>query len=243
MKILKAFNGNPSVRVRLHEDPMTRLLYKDAMSEKYNIDADKTQLFTPNMLISEENELLNWWLKIAEKQGFVALDVNEDAPVRRGTQLLYVIDKTVSASNRASMLRERARASSWILNNSESKNREIAVLLGIKPEAYSADELITVLMDIADTNVTSKSPNNYRTLLALKEDADYHDKLLVARMQMLDARDGMRIEFTKNAYRYGDTMLGISLQDVLSFIRDPKNVQLVTLWREQANPKKSKTDA
>lgn len=186
--------------------------------EKYNITEETRFTFNPNIPYNKDDEFFMGWLEIAKK-----LKIVREASEKHISAVYEIVDVEVEASNSVADRQSKYEAIDLVRNLSHNKKIELSKILGFDGSVLSLDRLTEQLFDICETTPMRDNYRNYRTILDLLKDKDYNYRLLFANLIFNGTIIGK-----EGKYFFQDTFLGTSKEEVLAWMKDKHNKDVVT---------------
>lgn len=231
-KIIKALQKGKTIGVTPPVNPRTNKLdfpkwasedLKNVIFEDMRFLISDSYTFT-NEPETLEDEIKKYWVWVAQINKLVA--ENKQQSYGNTKAFFYIEDRELEAQETISETEKKIECLSKIKDLSQEKKGELLRLLGIDPTYMSLTVITETLYKIANNNPAKDKKQNYKVVLDLLSDADYNYRLLTANLIF----DG-RIRIENGNYLYGDIFLGNSKDDVVRFMKDKKNKDILNQWK------------
>lgn len=215
------------------------------MSGKITIGKEEQELgitedsffdLNPNTNYDLNEPYVKYWIDLAIKQGIVAKNRADFDNLT--TYTYYIFDATAESKIQVNRIEKKLKAMTLISDMTDIKRVEVLKVLGVNGEGLSRESVLEMLYEYAETPPSKNTQMNWDTLIKTVNDVDFDFNLLLADLIF---KSIIRIE--DGRYKYNELEMGVSKEDVKSFLRKPENADILKALKEKcykSETKKSK---
>ncbi len=187
---------------------------------KLVIDENTTYTLSDGVVLNLSQEAMAIHWKWMQRHPYIAesFDAAQSLPLA----LFYVEDIEKEMDKKATKRDQIYQALKEVKESSEVKKAEIMRLLGQKSAHFTPRQVVDYLEDLA--------MNKPERILEAYSDKRYKERLLLYKLM-----DQKVINYENKVYKYEGNSIGLTEDQAIDFLSDPRNADIVGLLKQRAN--------